>query len=403
MISTAEQSDTEPRPKESQAYTHPILKLSRDPKGLVLVVEDEAELAELLEYNLLRNGYEVRIAADGLEACKLIGEQRPDLILLDLMLPLLDGWEVCRMIRGHKDSQVAGIPIIMLSALGSADDRIKGYTLGADLYLPKPYAIKEVMLKTAHLIERHRQVQQLDREKDAISSGQRLQDEWQHALFHELRNQITVISGMAQVMSDQRQKTTLVDTDAYLDHIVCSASYLELLAQNYLLVRQVENNPGRLSHETKHLSLSQLFGDLKTLFLPLATEQNCRLEFSPEDEEIALETHPVALKIIFSSLIDNGLKYQQENGFVRVSAQRIDNELRIRISDNGPGIEPELRANLFEKFSRGTLGNVNGSGLGLYMSRTFARALGGDLLLLDEGPGSNFLLVLPLSPMAPMT
>lgn len=395
MISTAEQSDTEPMPAESQASAHPILKLTQEPKGLVLVVEDETELAELLEFNLLRNGYEVRIAADGLEACKLIGEQRPDLILLDLMLPLLDGWEICRMIRGHQDAQVAGIPIIMLSALGSADDRIKGYTLGADLYLPKPYAMKEVMLKTAHLIERHRQVQQLDREKDAISSGQRLQDEWQHALFHELRNQITVISGMAQYMNDQRQKDSPVDSGAYLDHIVCSANYLELLAKNYLLVRQVENNPGRLSHETKDLALSLIYADLKALFMPLAKEKNCSLVFEPEDQEIALETHPVALKIIFSSLIDNGLKYQPENGFVRVSAQRIDNELRIRVSDNGPGIEPELKTSLFEKFSRGALGTVKGSGLGLYMSRTFARALGGDLLLLDEGPGSNFLLVLP--------
>lgn len=132
-----------------------ILKPPEPGAWCILVVEDEAELAEVLEFNLLRSGFEVLIAGDGLEACRIIGRHKPDLILLDLQLPKLDGWEVCRMIRSQPDPQACATPIIMLSALGTTDDRIKGYDLGADLYLPKPYSIMEVLQKTRQLIDQH--------------------------------------------------------------------------------------------------------------------------------------------------------------------------------------------------------------------------------------------------------
>jgi len=110
-------------------FNQRILKLATPFPGRVLIVEDEAELAEVLEYNLIRNGFDVVVAADGLEACRLISREKPDLILLDLMLPLLDGWDVCRMLRTHEDPLMARIPIIMLSAMGTVDDLLKGYDL----------------------------------------------------------------------------------------------------------------------------------------------------------------------------------------------------------------------------------------------------------------------------------
>lgn len=124
--------------------------------GTVLIVEDESTLAEILEYNLNRHGFKTLMAADGLEACRVVGREHPDLILLDIMLPLLDGWEICRMIRNHKDQQVSQTPIMMLSALSSPKDIEKGQDLGADLYLPKPYSIKEVIFQCRNLIARSR-------------------------------------------------------------------------------------------------------------------------------------------------------------------------------------------------------------------------------------------------------
>ena len=129
------------------------IKPQRDAGAKVLIVEDEDSLAEILEFNLLRQGFAVALAQDGLDACRRIGQERPDLILLDLLLPLLEGWEVCRMIRSHQDQQISQVPIIMLSALAQEKDKLKGYELGADIYLTKPYSIKEVILQSRQLIE----------------------------------------------------------------------------------------------------------------------------------------------------------------------------------------------------------------------------------------------------------
>jgi DNA-binding response OmpR family regulator len=135
------------------SVTDPLANPSRVRK--VLIVEDEESLAEILDYNLTKHGFEVCRAADGLEACRVIGRERPDLILLDILLPLLNGLEICRMVRDHEDTAIARTPIIMLSALASEKDRLKGTVLGADLYLPKPYNIKEVIASCRELLTQY--------------------------------------------------------------------------------------------------------------------------------------------------------------------------------------------------------------------------------------------------------
>ena len=92
--------------KEQGEIQRSILQVAAQDCGKVLIVEDEDELAEVLEFNLLRRGFEVFVAKDGLQACRMIGKENPDLILLDLLLPLLDGWEVCKMVRLHHDQKL---------------------------------------------------------------------------------------------------------------------------------------------------------------------------------------------------------------------------------------------------------------------------------------------------------
>lgn len=137
-------------------------ELSDPPR--VLIVEDEAELAEMLEHNLHRHGMQPIIAHDGLTACRLVGSEAPDVILLDILLPDLDGWDICRMVRAHPQPAIARTPIIMMTALGSIADRCRGLELGADAYLSKPYSLREVILKTTQLVDRHRAWLALEKE-----------------------------------------------------------------------------------------------------------------------------------------------------------------------------------------------------------------------------------------------
>lgn len=123
-------------------------------QGRVLIVEDDVYIAELLGYWFRRAGFSTRTAEDGLAACSMVEQERPDTILLDLMLPGLDGREVCRLIRHHRDPHIAATPIIMLSALSSPEDKANGLLLGADLYLTKPYSIRDVLHATRSLLGR---------------------------------------------------------------------------------------------------------------------------------------------------------------------------------------------------------------------------------------------------------
>lgn len=121
----------------------------------VLVVEDEPALVDTLEYSLARQGYAVRVATDGLKALELARKDRPDLVVLDVMLPSLDGFEVCRILR-----QEMSVPIIMLTARTDEVDKIVGLEVGADDYLTKPFSMRELMARVKALLRRVRLVRE---------------------------------------------------------------------------------------------------------------------------------------------------------------------------------------------------------------------------------------------------
>lgn len=124
-------------------------------KTRILVVDDEADVLELVEFNLRQAGYELTSAADGAEALKKAKAQLPALIILDVMLPEVDGLEVCKLLR--RDPTTARIPIIMLTAKASELDRVLGLELGADDYLTKPFSPRELLLRIKNLLQRQAQ------------------------------------------------------------------------------------------------------------------------------------------------------------------------------------------------------------------------------------------------------
>jgi len=126
---------------------HSESRIGQEP-GMVLVVEDDEDIAHLLSYSLRKNKVPVTVAHDGMTAFAIVEQLRPALILLDVMLPRLDGHQVCRLIRSHPDRDLAGTPVVMLSALGAPADIEKGLELGANAYFAKPYSVKDVVAAT---------------------------------------------------------------------------------------------------------------------------------------------------------------------------------------------------------------------------------------------------------------
>ena len=161
--------------------------------GKVLIVEDDEDLAYMLEYNLTRNGYHAVTALNGQVACRKIEEERPDLLLLDILLPDVNGWQICEIIRNSDNEEIREIPIIMLTALGSPEDKLKGIELGADDYIPKPFSIKEVLFKVDRLIQREMKKKHLSMELEKLETLEAQRTDFQNMLFHEVRNQLMII------------------------------------------------------------------------------------------------------------------------------------------------------------------------------------------------------------------
>jgi two-component system, sensor histidine kinase and response regulator len=378
-----------------QPYAKPQAAPSRSSPELlpikVLIVEDEVELAEILEHNLRKNGFSTTVAHDGLTACRLVGQENPDIILLDIMLPDLDGWEICRMVRSHPEVAIARTPIIMLTALATVGDRLRGLELGADAYIPKPYSPREVVIKARQLALQHQEW--LQREAELVQlrgEAERIHD-WQHLLFHELRSQLTIISGYARRLKSPLPENGDLHSDRCLEAIDRSSSYLAELTEECWLVQQIEAEQNQLSPQA--IDVEDLLRDVLAIHQGSAQTSHCRVALDLAPVPLLL-LNPTGLKLILSNLLNNALKYGQGTE-VRITLTAQDGGCRIQVSDQGPGIPEDELERIFTKFYRGeqTRERFIGAGLGLYTAQTLTKAMGGRLTATSEaGAGSCFTL-----------
>lgn len=365
--------------------------------GKILIVEDEVELAEVLEYNLRRGGFDVLTAHDGLSACRLVGAERPDLILLDLLLPDLDGWEICRLLRGHHDAELASTPILMMTALGSLDDRLRGLELGADAYLAKPYSVKEVALQARNLLARRRERQALTVGMATLRAGAALEGDFQEMLFHELRNQLLIIGGYSSLLV---KGTSALPLDEGLQAIRRSALHLESLAEGFLLCRRLEAGVFELPLEK--VALDELAAETIERCRPLAAAKRIAVRLAATAPLPPRFLSRTAAGLVISSLVENAIKYSEAGKEIVLRLHdNAEAGVTLEVEDHGPGIPAAEIDRVFERFYRGegSAGKTRGSGLGLYICRTLTRAMGGSVEVQSvPGEGSCFIVRFPALP-----
>lgn len=366
-------------------------------KGVILIVEDEQELAEVLEYNLERRGFKILVAHDGLTACRLVGLHRPDLILLDILLPDLDGWEICRLIRGHQSSAIAMTPILMMTALGTQEDKIKGLQLGADAFIPKPYSVREVCLRAERMVASRKQ--HLQARDAAEAERERMAVDIQSLLLHELRNHLLIITGFSQLLTQGMDEPDSERLHRYARSIDRSAQYLSNLSNDFMLVRQVEDQG--LVLPTEPCRLDAVIADMVTLFAEPAREKGIVFEGNWMEGAWSAMAHHAALRVVLSSLLDNAVKYSDAPSAVRIRLGEDGADAVIEIADQGCGISDGEKDRVFERFFRGegSGAKVPGSGLGLYIAKTLVQAMGGAIRAEREPGGGTCMQVrIPADP-----
>jgi two-component system sensor histidine kinase/response regulator len=345
----------------------------------ILIVEDEPDVAEMIRYNLEKDTYRTLVAQGGAEALQAAQTCTPDLILLDIMLPDVTGWEVCRILR--ESEKTRSIPILMLTAMSSEEARIKGLSLGADDFITKPFSIKELLLRIRKMIDRqHALIRLLAKtaEKDLSL----------RYLVHELKNSVTVIGGFSS-LALRRQ-----DPQNYLDKIHDLAKHADSLLNNASLLSRLEMQQGPLPIEP--MDLSALMEEVVDQFGYLAKERQITIA-CPEKASLKVAGNVSALRQVLVNLISNAVKFSRVGGTIWIGVIEDMQWAHLTVKDEGCGIPPKDLPRIFDRFYRAAgTEHIKGTGLGLYIVKLLINALAGRLSVESTpGSGTTFTVSLP--------
>jgi len=384
-------------------------------KESILIVDDTPTNLQLLAQMLSEQGYKVRMAQDGTMALLSVESSPPDLILLDIMMPELNGYEVCSKLKAS--SFTKDIPIIFISALNEVFDKVKAFEVGGVDYITKPFQAQEVLARVEHQLHIRKLTQQLLEQnallqqevhrreiaeaevRKSLSKEQelnQLKSYFVSMVSHEFRNPLTTILGFAELIRDYDQQLTSEKRQAYLRQIQESARRMTALLNDVLIIGQAE--AGKIEFNPEPLDVEEFCRDLVEE-IKLGNSVQHIITFSRPSQLTKACMDKNLLRQILTNLLSNAIKYSPEGSTVTFDLICQDEKAIFHIKDEGIGISPEDQQRLFESFQRGSnVGKISGTGLGLTIVKKAVDLHGGQIVVKsDVGVGTTFSVAIPLN------
>ncbi len=367
--------------------------------GVLLVVDDDAGNRDVLSRRLKRQGHEVRTATSGREALELMTETAFEVVLLDIMMPDMDGYEVLGRIKA--DARLRDIPVIMISAIDEVQSVVRCIEAGAEDYLAKPFDPTLLKARIGASLEKKRGrdresvlYEQLQQNYKRLLEVEKLRDDMRNMIVHDLRTPLTsVIVGMEMVGSAGE----LSDGQREMMAIATSGGKTLLAMINDLLdVEKMESGAARLHYET--LSAADLVTAALEQVGSLAAMQQTSLVTSIASPLPVFEGDANALTRTLVNLIANAIKFTSA-GTVTITASHVEGDgIRFAVRDTGAGIPPEAFERIFEKFGQLDAHTKVGTGLGLAFCKLAVEAHGGHIgVESTAGEGSTFSFTIPVA------
>lgn len=348
-------------------------------KQTILIVDDNIDTVELLRKRLRAEGYNALEAYDGEEALKKVYEKIPDLIVLDVMMPKMNGYEVCKRLK--TDEKTKFIPVIMLTAKSDVESKVKGFDIGADDYVPKPFDYRELLARVRSLLLR-KEASERAIEEERTEAVRKLIN----SLTHEIRNPIVSIAGFAKKLYDSLPPGH--PNKPYLMTILQESERLERILKEILNLKMIA------------IGFMENVETLKVI-----EEVLQELEKEIEDSDVEVETYfkqlpnlyidKEHLKIVLRNIIKNAIEAMEkaEKKVLKISVEQTGNNIEIKISDTGKGIPKELIKKIFEPFFTSKL---YGPGLGLTVALTIVQYYKGFISVESEvGKGTTIIVRFP--------
>jgi len=375
----------------------------------VLVVDDNLQNREVAEGNLIGAGYAVIQAEGGAEALELLTARRPDLVLLDVLMPGIDGYETCRRIRALPEG--GDVPVLFLTALGDLETHKAALESGADDFLTKPLNRTELLIRVRSLLRIKRlsdelrgNVRVIRTQRDALLAAQRQKDELTALIVHDLKNPLSSI--LSNVQYVQSRAALPVDERESLEDVLRASQAMVRLVMNLLDVSRSDD--GALIPHVSAFELPELLGEICSEMGRRIEDKGQRLELSLAPGVGILCGDRDLVRRIVENLIDNAYKYGPKRATISVEVLRTTMDdgaepaVEIRVRDEGEGIPAAYRQLVFEKYGRaggsGMREARTSHGLGLVFCRRAATVHGGAVWIDEKTtPGSCFCVRLPVA------
>lgn len=360
---------------------------------LVLVVEDDPTVLESISDLLQLSGYSALTASDGLEALQLLDSAAPEIIVSDIMMPNMDGYEFHDAVRAKTSWSV--IPFIFLTAKGEQKDIRQALKMGVDSYITKPFEPEDLIIAVESRISRKHEV---------VSALQREVEETKRRILnvfsHELRTPLFVLYGAANLLNRSQDSLTPEARSKLVRLLNQGAKRLVRLVEDLLLLAYLDSGlvGGSDAEEFEELNLLGLLRSVIDELAPETKSHQVQVELEC-DQELLVSGHPLYLPDLFNRLIDNAVKFSRPGGEVHITASRNDEILSVAIQDEGIGIPPEKIGQIFASFEQVDREKMEqqGAGLGLPIAFDLVKLHRGDLNVHSEvGRGSTFTVRLPL-------
>ena len=362
-------------------------------QGRILVVDDHEHNRILLQEILEQQGYQIDLASDGLEALRAIAQAQPDLVLLDVNMPGLDGFEVCRRLRAGGES--AALPVILVTALADREQRLEGIAAGANDYLTKPIDRADLLLRVRNALRMRSLHREVESQYQELQRLEQLRDSLVHMLVHDLRAPLTGIRGYLELARMRVEELSAPDVLSDFDEMERGVTELTDMVSDVLDVSRFE---------AQAMPLSPVSTDLRSLaeeaVFVIGRPRHATVELAVS-APVPVVADATVIRRVITNLVGNAVKFSPRDGLVRVEAESNEAGAQLRVVDQGRGIPPEYHERIFDKFgqvgeSSGAL--VRSSGLGLAYCKLAIQAHGGRIgVQSEEGKGSTFWFILPAS------
>jgi two-component system, sensor histidine kinase and response regulator len=364
----------------------------------LLIVDDVMSNVILLKSLLVREGYNIAIASDGVSALAALKTEKPDLILLDVMMPGMSGYEVGKKIREESEySEFSETPIIYLTGLNSSSDIVDGFKSGGNDFISKPFNKEELLIRISHQLYLVSAKRIITRQTEELRNTIVGRDRLYSVIAHDLRSPIGSVKMVLNMLAMNLTKEKIGD-DLYDFLNVANQTIENTFSLLDNLLKWTKSQVGKLNVVYQNTDIVEVLADTVDTFKLVAQIKKLNLEFH-HDVSIHVRMDIDMIKTVLRNLLSNAIKFSHEGGRIDVTLSEDSDFAIISVKDCGTGIKEEDKVKLFNMSTHFTTfgtANEEGSGLGLLLVKDFVTKNGGTFKFESEyGKGSTFSFTVP--------